>query len=173
MARLLNVKSQVSYTVDYVMKNLDKAILKIPPDKLSFSPADNTKTAADLALHIYQGALLLAVGTEKGEFKEEDFEIIPFDASTVKSAEEIVEYGKKVKDLIRKILNNLTDEDMNKEIKYDFSEATGLAEGWGTWTVKGSLAMLMIVTEVNHHRGQLCLYLRLMGIQPPFIYDFS
>ena len=62
---------------------------------------------------------------------------------------------------------------MNKAIKYDFTKAKGLPKGWGTWSVKGFLSMLTIVTEVIHHRGQLCLYLRMMGIKPHFIYNFS
>jgi uncharacterized damage-inducible protein DinB len=54
---------------------------------------------------------------------------------------------------------------MNQEIVYNC---------WGGGTkIGGFESLATILEETIHHRGQLCLYLRMMGIKPPFIYDFS
>ena len=164
MQKLANVKGQLHYALNMAMKTLDKAILLIPDDKLNFKPCDDAMTAADLGIHVYQGSLVLTAGTLKGEFNNEDYGMIPFDSKEVKSSKEIVEYGEKVKSFIRDSVDKLVEEDMEKQISYNC---------WGGVKIGGFESLATILEETIHHRGQLCLYLRMMGIKPPFIYDFS
>ncbi|UCG01317.1 MAG: DinB family protein [Candidatus Heimdallarchaeota archaeon] len=164
MQELESVKAQLDYAVNMAMKTLDKAISLIPDDKLNWKPIDEAMTSAELGIHIYQCALINTAGTLKGEFNNEDYDIIPFNPKTINSSKEIVEYGEKVKQFIRETVEKLTEEDMIKEITYNC---------WGGVKMRGFTSLSSILEEIIHHRGQLCLYLRMMGIKPPFIYDFS
>lgn len=164
MSKLGNIKGQLNYALNMAMKPLDKAILLIPDDKLDWKPFDDAMSASDLAIHIYSCALVYTAGTMKGTFSETDYGIIPFESKGVKSASEIVEYGEKVKNYIRETLTKLTETDMDKKVKYNC---------WGGVEIGGFESLSTILEEVIHHRGQLCLYLRMLGIKPPFIYDFS
>lgn len=58
----------------------------------------------------------------------------------------------------------MTEEKMEKQVSYNC---------WGGLKIGGYESLATILEESIHHRGQLCLYLRMMGIKPPFIYDFS
>ena len=164
MTRLESIRNQLEYVLDCSMKSLDKAIKLIPDNKLDYKPIDDAMTAADLGVHIYMCSLVYMAGTLKGEFSEDDYSIIPFDPKQVKSASDILEYGEKVKTYLREGLEKLTDGHLEKKITYHC---------WGSVKIGGFESLATILEEVIHHRGQLCLYLRMLGIKPPFIYDFS
>ncbi|MFX1513375.1 MAG: DinB family protein, partial [Promethearchaeota archaeon] len=61
-------------------------------------------------------------------------------------------------------MDELTEEDLKKTVTYEI---------WNNFQLSGYDSLSTIITEVPHHRGQLCVYLRLLGIKPPSIYDFS
>lgn len=164
MSKLENVKGQLNYALNMAMKPLDKAILLIPDNKLNFKPFDDAMTAAELGIHIYMCALVYTAGTIHGKFDTEDYEIIPFDSKAITSAQEIVEYGENVKQYIRESIEKMTEADMEKQVTYNC---------WGGAKIGGFESLATILEEIIHHRGQLCLYLRMMGIKPPFIYNFS
>ncbi|MFW9917867.1 MAG: DinB family protein [Candidatus Thorarchaeota archaeon] len=164
MPKLDSIKPQMDYTLNHAMKTLDKAIALIPDDKLGWKPVDDAMSAAELGIHVYMCSLVYSAGTLKGEFTTADYSIIPFDPKTVKSAADIVDYGKKVKNYIKEILPKLTEADMDKEVTYSC---------WGDVKVGGFASMATILEETIHHRGQLCIYLRMLGIKPPFIYDIG
>jgi uncharacterized damage-inducible protein DinB len=164
MTQLAKIKSRVNYTLKYVMKTFDKAVLLIPPDKLDWKPAKDALTAAQVGIHVYQNGLIYMTGTLKGEFTDDDYNIIPFDYKNIKSSTEILEYGTKVKTYINENLDRVTEEDMSKLITYHC---------WGGLQVTGAASLSTILEETIHHRGQLCVYLRILEIKPPFIYDYS
>ncbi|MFX0013357.1 MAG: DinB family protein [Promethearchaeota archaeon] len=164
MSKLDSVKGALHYTMNHAMKTLDNAIILIPKDKLEWKPADNTMSAAELGIHIYMCSLVYMAGTLRGEFFDEDYSIIPFDSTKIKSPSEIVEYGEKVKSFIKENLPKLTEEDLEKKITYHC---------WGGAKIGGYESLATILEETIHHRGQLCVYLRMLGIKPPFIYDIS
>ena len=94
MSQLENIKQQMNYALNFAMKTLDKAIMRIPDDKLDFKPIDTLNSISDIASHVYMCSLVYTAGTLKGEFTDDDYSIIPFDFKNIKSAAEIVEYGK-------------------------------------------------------------------------------
>ncbi len=152
---------QVTYnTLEKVFKTFDKGIALIPDDRLEFRPTQANMSAKEISYHVYQVALLLASATKKGEYNVKDLDLIAFDPDKIASSREIIQYGQKVKRFIEDTLLTITEEDMEREIRQrkDFS---------------GFDAMKLITEEAIHHRGQLMLYLRLMEIQPPSIYDYT
>ncbi|MFW9779049.1 MAG: DinB family protein [Candidatus Heimdallarchaeota archaeon] len=164
MSLLENAKGSLNYAINMAMNPLDRAISIIPDDKLDWKPMEKTMTASELAIHVYQCALIYVMGTFNGKFSDSDDSMIPFDPKEVRSHKDILEYGKRVKNAIKEILPKLTDEDMEKSVVY---------ECWGGIKIRGFESLSTILEEVIHHRGQLCLYLRMLGIQPPFIYDHT
>ncbi|MFX0051086.1 MAG: DinB family protein [Candidatus Hermodarchaeota archaeon] len=164
MSKLESIQQQLNYALNFAMKTLDKAITLIPDEKLDWKPVEDAMTTADLAIHIYMCSLVYMAGTLKGEFSNDDYSIIPFNSKNVKSASEIVDYGEKVKNYIKENMSKLTEPDMEKKITYSC---------WGGVKIGGFESLATILEEVIHHRGQLCIYLRMNGIKPPFIYDFS
>lgn len=164
MSKLESVKQQFDYTLNHAMKTLDKAIMLIPDDKLNWKPVDDAMSAAELGTHVYMVSLAYMAGTLKGEFSDNDYSIIPFDSKNIESASEIIEYGEKVKTYIRENFSKLIEADMDKKITYIC---------WGGVQIGGFESLATILEETIHHRGQLCVYLRMLGIKPPFIYDIS
>lgn len=104
------------------------------------------------------------LATKEGRFSKEDWDLFPFDYMQATSTKEIVEYGQKVKQYMLKIINELTENDLQKKITYEI---------WNNFQLTGQDSLFTILTEKPHHKGQLCVYLRLLGIKPPSIYDFS
>ena len=109
-------------------------------------------SASQLATHIYQMALMYTLAVEKGEFNAEDLGTIPYSfynaenpysPHNTKSAEEIVEYGNKVKEYIRSALDTFTEVDMDKTISFHFDVK-----------LTGFISMSTILEEAIHHRGQ-------------------
>ncbi len=152
---------QVTYnTLEKVFKTFDKGVALLPDDQLDFRPTPVNMSAKEISYHVYQVALLLASAAKKGEYSVTDLELIPFDTDKIASAKEIVQYGQKVKRFVENTLMTITEEDLERGIRQR-ENFTGFD------------AMKLITEEAIHHRGQLMLYLRLMQIQPPNIYDYS
>ena len=164
MTKIESAKQTLDYVLNHAMKTLDQAILLIPDDKLNWKPVQDAMSAGELGIHVYMGSLAHMAGTLQGEFSDDDYSLIPFDAKQIKSASEIIEYGKKVKSYIKENFPKLTEEDMDKKVTYHC---------WGGFKYGGYESLASILEETIHHRGQLCTYLRTLGIKPPFIYDLE
>lgn len=164
MSEVKILKRRILDVLDNRIKPFEKGLLLVPDEKLGFKPAFDALSIKELALHVYQCILVVAGAVKKGDFTEEDYNLIPIDISEISSAKELVEYGKRVKAYTKEVIINLTEEDLNKRVKFSC---------WGGITEKIGLAVETIPEELFHHRGQLCTYLRMMEIQPPSIYDYT
>jgi uncharacterized damage-inducible protein DinB len=131
-----------------------KLVDQIPEDKLDFRPTPEVRSAKELAAHVYN-FLTEAVDTvEAGkhiESKERDF---------ATKAELLSWMDAQVSKAFAKF-DKLTDPQLAARI-----------ETWGQ-TFHGWQILDFTYQEAMHHRGQLTVYLRLMGIQPVFIYDMA
>jgi uncharacterized damage-inducible protein DinB len=168
---VINIKSSLNYTINKVMKVLDKAIVSIPDDKLDFKPQAEGKLLSlkHIAYHIYHLSFIYTKATINGSFDADtDFKDFEFDMESIKSSQEIVEYGGRVKKYINNHLDSISNKMLEKKIKYKMH-----AIGWGEFEMTGFSSMITILEEAIHHRGQICIYLRILGIDPPFIYDYS
>ncbi|MFX0085924.1 MAG: DinB family protein [Candidatus Hodarchaeota archaeon] len=164
MCEVKILKRRILDVLDNRIKSFDKGLLLISDEKLGFKPTIDALSVKDLALHVYQCILVVTGAIKKGDFTEEDYNLIPIDISEINSTKELVEYGKRVKAYAKEVINNLTKEDLNKTVKFSC---------WGGFTEKIGLAVETIAEELFHHRGQLCTYLRMMEIKPPSIYDYT
>ncbi len=159
MPKLEIVQHQMGFLLDKALHVFDKAILRIPPGQLDFRPTPQNMRARELAHHVYQVVHLLTRTAETGTFRVEALPGPPFDLEAVTRPEEIVAYGQRVKAYARAAVARFTEADMERAVaggaRPDVFETLTLA-----------------FEEALHHRGQLVLYLRLMGAEPPFLYDY-
>lgn len=162
MEELEFYKNWIYYTLDNPLKVLDKAILKIPNDKLQYSPAPPLRTASELIVHTYQQVFMYIYAVRMGEFKESDFGIFPIDSTQVTSSQQLVNYGQSIREYAKNLLPTISEQDLERDVPFFF----GLK-------LKGAFCLGNILEEISHHRGQLYIYIRLMGQEPPFLYNFS
>ncbi|HEX2205162.1 MAG TPA: DinB family protein [Longimicrobium sp.] len=162
MTRADVVQRQTDHVLQRLLRTFDKAVGMIPPEHLDFRPTPENMSAKAMAHHVYQIVLLTSLGVEKGEVTKEDAGSVTLDLMAVERAEALVDFGARVKERARAALSGLTEEALDREIRYYFG-----------MKASGEDSLRNMMEEVLHHRGQMQVYLRLMGIKPPSIRDFS
>jgi len=70
--------------------------------------------------------------------------------------------GRQVRDYVRGAVAAMREEDLTRMTKNEV----------GPPSAPGYASMSMAYEEALHHRGQLMLYLRMMGVTPPRPYDY-
>ena len=138
-----------------------KMIELVPDEQVQFKPHKESKSVAELVCHILSVMQIHAHAIAEGKGKEEHAQRIPINPERISSTNNLVAHCKKVLETIRTVLRKITDDTLELEIKY---------EQWDDYTTQAGIALLYIVEEFFHHRGQLSIYLRLLGIEPPFLY---
>lgn len=149
---------------------LDKAVLAFG-DQLDYRPSEKSYSAREMSIHAYQMVHMYSYAVKHGAFLEQNFhELGDFDA--MKTGKDIVDYGRRVKDFALGVIDEL--EDLEHEVSYGGFEKIGVSGGhvWPDWSMGARESMDKIVEDIVHHRAQLFTYLRLLGLQPPFIYDY-
>ena len=162
MTKLEYVRRQTAHLLDRVLFVFDKALRMVPADQLEFRPTPVSMSARELGIHVYQAVYALTRAAATGEFRRADVDAIPFDPTRVGGVEDIIAYGRQVKDYVRDAVAAMTEEDLTRMTKSEV----------GPPSVPGYASMSMAYEEALHHRGQLMLYLRMMGIPPPRPYDY-
>jgi uncharacterized damage-inducible protein DinB len=125
-----------------------------PEDKLNWKPTPEIRSAAEIISHHYGflGAVVEGVATGKlPNYQEGGFA----------SKAEMFKYMDSHLEKFYAGLDKLTDE-----------QIAGKVEAWGE-KFEGWLMLGFAYDEHWHHRGQLTVYLRLLGIQPTMIYDYQ
>ena len=162
MTRVEIARRQAERTLDRLLRVFDRAVLRIPPERLDFRPTPENMSAMTMAHHVYEVVLLTALGLDRGEVSREDADARGLDLSTVERPEQLVAWGDEVKEYARGVVAGLTDEALDRPIRYYFGMAA-----------RGEDSLRTLTEEVLHHRGQMQVYLRLMGVEPPSLRDFS
>ncbi len=145
-------------------KTTRKFLERIPADKLNWRPHEKSMTAGQLALHIAAAPGSIAELAVKDEETAPDFNR-PNPQPT--SVEEILKAHEESVSKVRRILPSFDDARMQK-----------------TWsaTVNGKPVMSLprvaflrsiLLNHWYHHRGQLGVYLRLLGTKVPSSYGPS
>lgn len=162
MSQLAIVRYQIDHLLERVLPVFDKGILAIPQDQLEFRPTPQQMTAKQLAYHVYQVIYVLTRAAETGEIGAEVLQEIPFDPAGVNHPVQIVTYGSEVRRYLREAVPAISAEQLGR--------ATLNGSGPNA-TVFGCL--MVMVEEAIHHRAQLMTYLRMMGVEPPYLYDYG
>jgi len=131
-----------------------RLVEQIPEDKLDFRPSPEVRTASELVVHAFtyltESVATVAAGKQ----------VDPGEPKIEKKAELLNWIDKQVESAFAGF-EKLTDEQLAAKISV-----------WGE-SFHGWQLLDFAYQEHLHHRGQLTVYLRLMGIAPIFIYDFG
>jgi uncharacterized damage-inducible protein DinB len=132
-----------------------KVLEAIPEDKKSFKPADNSRSAWDLAVHLALSDVWFLSGVLK-----QDFSPGPQDAPAPTVSGLVDWYKKEMPKLVEHVLA---------------MDPAKLAQVVDFFGMKMPNAQFLVWQAVHnaHHRGQLSTYLRPMGAKVPSIYGGS
>jgi uncharacterized damage-inducible protein DinB len=130
-----------------------KLLDQLPVDGLDFRPTPGARSTAELVAHAYSMIPDAVATVAKGEFVEGP-------APNFTTKEDMLRWADE--QIVRGIANfeKLTEAQMMATI-------TVMGEQFPAWQM-----LDFTYQEHLHHRGQLTVYLRLMGITPHSIYDF-
>ena len=144
-----------------------RAISAFADDELDFRPRPGMRTPRELIFHIYAQEKLLAEAAQQGRFTMEAANgSNPEDAangSTLQSLTTVSDarsYAESCHEAAEAIFTTMSDADVARPVESPF----GTYPAWQYFN--------FAYDEHWHHRGQLYAYLRLLGKEPPALYDY-
>ena len=153
-------RDQLLHSLEIENKATMSVLEHIPEDKLGYRPDDRLKTAGELAWHIYTVGIWFAVIIETGR-AELSGEGMEMPEAPSKKAELIAACQGMYQDMAKRMAA-VTPEQLAAQIPFgDFGTYPGIT--YLDWHQR----------HLIHHRGQLTVYLRLMGAKVPGIYGDS
>jgi len=139
-----------------------RVLERVPGDRLAWKPHDRSMSLGQLALHIASMPGAIAEITQISPFPVPEFE-----QPSAKSATELVPTLEQSVVKARSILQKLDDADLAKIWRVMEGDRQVMA-----LPVGAALRTLML-NHWYHHRGQLSVYLRQVGVPVPSIYGPS
>jgi len=137
-------------------------------EDLDYRPKPDARSVRDLILHIYGMQSTFGEGIKQGKLTAEiENKAIPETeegkavASTLKTVADCQKYARECQQAGDKTLAALTDEDLARQLEAPF----------GTFPIWQYF--VFAYDEHWHHRGQLYTYARLLGKEPPMLYDYE
>ena len=149
-----------------VRSGLIDEVVQIPPDKLSFRAAEGMRSVAELLQHLVESQKFLVgeacrpdTNLMRKSFAENIKDYAP-DVRSVNDKEAIIEMLQTAMDDCEKLLREHADEMKNTLKRFDGKEMTKLG------------FMSFAIAHEMYHRGQLTVYVRLLGIEPMLTQKF-
>ncbi len=149
----------LEHLTDRVLPVLDQVIARVPADQLEFRATPHNMSAAELGYHAYEVCYVLFRAVEQGRLYVDVLQELPFDPEAVTAADDILDYGRRVREYIQSRAGAL-----------DVGQVTAHIAGGGAVNDTALKCLRLMLEEAMHHRGQLVIYLRLMGQEPPPLY---
>jgi uncharacterized damage-inducible protein DinB len=139
-----------------------RVLERVPGDRLAWKPHDKSMSLGQLALHVASVPGAIAEITQISPFP-----VPAFEQPSAKSAAELVPTLEQSLAKARSILQKLDDADLAKTWRVTDGDRVVMA-----LPVGAALRALML-NHWYHHRGQLSVYLRQVGVAVPSIYGPS
>jgi len=138
-----------------------RGIKALPSDKIDAQACKDMRTPKELVAHMYNAMRTIADGITKGEIKwsEEDDKKA---ALGIHSHDELQRFALDSWNATDRAIQSLTDEKLSQLVKTPWGES-----------FPGFVCVSIIYDEHLHHRGQLYAFLRQLGVEPPFLWDFE
>jgi uncharacterized damage-inducible protein DinB len=143
---------------DDIHKIARETVSRIPPHKLDFRPTDDMMSARELAFHMFAQEKVLLNGCRKGTIEEKDFADVDSEIAEMDTPADLVAYGEKIHAATNDWATSASDEEYGRTVKTFFGDTTPFM------LISGSME------HVIHHRGQLYVYLRILGVEPPDVF---
>jgi len=144
-----------------------RAIGTLSDNDLEFRPALTVRTAKELIFHIYSQEKIIAEAVQQGSFTAEaaarsspEVESVAQEVKTLSTVKDVQAYADSCHRAAQEILRGMSEEDILRPVESPF----------GTYPVWRYFDFAY--DEHWHHRGQFYTYLRLLGKEPPMLYDY-
>jgi uncharacterized damage-inducible protein DinB len=135
-----------------------RAVAALPEDSLDKHPVPNMRTPKELVVHMFTMVREFPAGVRAGTLESFDEDAIPGGLAT---RADLLAYCNKAWADGDAIAPRLTDAQIGATVKTPWGEFPGFA------------LMQILGEEFLHHRGQLYVYQRALGVEGPMIYDFE
>jgi uncharacterized damage-inducible protein DinB len=139
-----------------------RCVEAIPKDKLDARPCKDMRTAKELVTHMYAQMRFVTDGVPKGHIAYTDAND-PAEMATIKNHDDLVRYAKESWEIADRKVKSLTDAQLEAIVQTE----------WGGLSFPGWVCIHIVYDEHLHHRGQLYAFLRQLGVEPPFLWDFE
>jgi uncharacterized damage-inducible protein DinB len=139
-----------------------RVLERVPGDRLAWKPHDKSMSLGQLALHIASVPGAIAEITQISPFPVPNFE-----QPSAKSAAELVPALEQSLAKARSILGRLDEADLAKIWRVTDGDREVMA------VPVGAALRALMLNHWYHHRGQLSVYLRQVGVPVPSIYGPS
>jgi uncharacterized damage-inducible protein DinB len=136
-----------------------RVIGAIPKDKIDVRPIGKMRTPKELVAHIYTNMRIVAEGIAKGAITEDER---AESGVELRSLDDMLRYARDCWNAADRVMPKLTDAQIQAMVKTP----------WGM-DMPGHICSTIIYDEHLHHRGQLYAFLRALGAEPPFMWDFE
>jgi uncharacterized damage-inducible protein DinB len=135
---------------------------------LEFRPHAVMRTPRDLVFHIYAQERILAEAAQQGQFTLEmanrsnpEEPLAASTLSALRTVTDLRQYADASHVAAERIFRGMSEHEIGREVASPF----GTYPAWRYF--------LFAYDEHWHHRGQLYTYLRLLGKEPPMLYDYQ
>jgi uncharacterized damage-inducible protein DinB len=139
-----------------------KYLALVPFNKGDFKPTEKSETLGRLAIHIAE-----IIAWWKACVENDKLDFIDFEPAAIHSQEQLLTYFDKLLEEARQSLLNVCDQEFEKEWSMTHGNEV-------LFTLpKKQVARIFCMNHLVHHRAQLGMYLRLLGISLPATYGPS
>ncbi len=136
-----------------------RVLERIPSDQLGWKPHTKARSLGELAVHIATSQKNVTHALQ-----QESWEMSPHPTAVPASTEGIVAMFDENTASAKAMLDSMSDADL-------MSSWSLTAGGVPKFTApKGGVLRMIVLNHIYHHRGQLSVYLRQLGIALPSIY---
>lgn len=135
-----------------------RAVEALPADQLDAHPIRDMRTPRELVAHLFGMMRGIAEGALRGEILA-DYDALP---AEVRTREQLVAWCRECWQAADRAAHGMTDAGLAGMVKTP----------WGV-SFPGFVCFGFIHDELLHHRGQLYVYLRQLGVEPPMLWDFE
>jgi uncharacterized damage-inducible protein DinB len=142
-----------------------RAIGILGDEDLEFRPQPTMRTPKELIFHIYTQEKILAEAVQQGRLAAEassnpEDEAVAVEFKALATVSALQAYAGACHQVAENILRAMSEEDLTRPVESPF----GTYPAWRYFD--------FAYDEHWHHRGQLYTYLRLLGKEPPMLYDY-
>lgn len=159
----MSLKQALLIEFEYEATSTRKMLQNLPTENLSWKPSEKSLSIGDLALHIAN-----MVGWVNNTINDVELDFAKgYTPSKVESRQQILDTFENNLTTATKTLTNVEEGDLN--------EMWTLRKGDVVYFTLPRKAVLrsMVYNHIVHHRGQLSVYYRLLGIPVPGMYGPS
>ncbi len=136
-----------------------RAVQALPKDRIDARPIPNMRTPKELVAHMYTMMRDVTGGVVNGQF----------------TSDEAAEKGAGLRthdDLVRYVQDCWSASNRAVGAAGETQLAGMVKTPWGA-DYPGFVCIHIVYDEHLHHRGQLYAFLRVLGVEPPFLWDFE